>query len=208
VALAGAKRPATLERIRKAAESVFAERGLAGARIDGIARAARVNKALLYYYFRSKADLHRFTLEMLFRDLRAETAGGGAESPREQILNYVNGYFDFVTAHPNYPRLVQRELMGKGGGLAYIVRQYFQPLHARLVAAVRAGIAQGEFREVDPQQTVLTMIAMMAFYFAAAPVLAELWQCNPLAAPRVAARRRAVLDFLVHGLFLRRARTR
>ena len=65
--IAGARRPATVRRILSAAESVFAERGLAGARIDAIARAARVNKALLYYYFRSKEELHRATLDMLFR---------------------------------------------------------------------------------------------------------------------------------------------
>ena len=206
--LARAKRPATVRRILGAAESVFAERGLAGARIDAIARAARVNKALLYYYFRSKEELHRFTLEMLFGDLRAETHREAAASPRQQIVGYVNGYFDFVRAHPNYPRLVQREVMGRGAGLAWIVREYFRPLHQQLTSTVRAGIARREFRNVEPQQTVLTMIAMMAFYFAAAPVLAELWQCDPLAPARVEARRRAILDFLEHGLFLQRARTR
>jgi AcrR family transcriptional regulator len=205
--LAGAKHPATVQRILSAAESVFAERGLAGARIDAIARAARVNKALLYYYFRSKEELHRCTLDMLFRALRAETGGRHSASPRDQLIGYVNGYFDFVAAHPNYPRLVQREVMGRGRGLPWIVHEYFQPLHRRLTAVVREGVARGEFRSVDPQQTVLTLIAMMAFYFAAAPVLAELWQCDPLSGPRVAARRRAVLDFLEHGLFQSQART-
>ena len=55
---------------------------------------------------------------------------------------------------------------------------------------------------------VVTLIAMTVFYFAAAPVLGELWGCDPLTPKRVAARRRAVLDFLEHGLFLQRARTR
>jgi AcrR family transcriptional regulator len=206
--LAGAKRPATVRRILSAAENVFAEHGIEGARIDAIARAARVNKALLYYYFRGKEELHRCTLDMLFRALRAETGRQRSASPRDQLIGYVNGYFDFVAAHPNYPRLVQREVMGRGRGLAWIVHEYFQPLHRRLAAVVRDGVARGEFRTVDAQQTVLTLIAMMAFYFAAAPVLAELWQCDPLTASRVAARRRAVLDFLEHGLFQLQARTR
>src|SRR5712671_3511239 len=84
--LARAKRPATVQRILKAAEGVFAEQGLAGARIDAIARAARVNKALLYYYFRSKGELHRFTLGMLFGELRAQagTVLERSSSPRDQ----------------------------------------------------------------------------------------------------------------------------
>src|SRR5882724_6203533 len=59
----------TARRIVSAAEEIFAEQGLAGARMDEIARAAKVNKALLYYYFRSKEELHRFVLETLLSQL-------------------------------------------------------------------------------------------------------------------------------------------
>src|SRR5271170_6350012 len=61
----------TAQRIVATAASMFAEQGLAGARMDEIARAAKVNKALLYYYFRSKEELHRFVLETLLSQLRA-----------------------------------------------------------------------------------------------------------------------------------------
>jgi len=208
--LAEARHPDTVRRILRAAEEIFAERGLAGARTSAIAHAARVNQALLYYYFQSKEGLHRFTLEMLFSQLRAQ-AGAALERPAlpgERLLGYVNAYFDFVAAHPNYPRLVERELMSRGPRLGGIVEHYFRPLHGRLTAAIRSGIARGEFRRVDPRNTVVTLIAMTVFYFAAAPVLAELWRCDPLGPRRVAARRRAVLDFLEHGLFLQAARTR
>src|SRR6266700_2177843 len=79
--LAAARRPATVRRILQAAEKVFAEQGLAGARIDAIARAARVNKALLYYYFRSKEELHRCTLTMLFGQLQAQAGTALGRSP-------------------------------------------------------------------------------------------------------------------------------
>lgn len=209
-ALAKAKRPGTVQRILRAAEGIFAERGLEGARTGAIARAARVNKALLYYYFRSKEDLHRFTLELLFSQLR-DQVGATLESsapPHQRLLDYVSAYFDFVSAHPNYPRLVQRQLMSRGPGLGGIVDAFYRPLHDRLAATIRAGVARGEFRDVDPRQTVLTLVAMTVFYFAAAPVVGELWRCNPLAPSRVAARQRAVLDFLEHGLFASPARTR
>jgi hypothetical protein len=49
---------------------------------------------------------------------------------------------------------------------------------------------------------------MTVFYFAAAPVLTQLWRCEPLAPRRVAARRRAILDFMEHALFLPSARKR
>jgi AcrR family transcriptional regulator len=204
-----ARNPETIQRIVAAAEKIFAEQGVDGARIDGIALAARVNKALLYYYFESKEDLYRFTLETLLQEMRQQVEGGmkTSASPRDLLVSYVQGYFDFMAVHPNYPRLVQREVMGRGQSLRWIVRVYFGPLHRRLAATIRAGISQGEFRRIDPQQTALTLIAMTIFYFAAAPVLGELWGGDPLTPARVKARRRSVLDFLEHGLFQQAVRT-
>jgi len=40
--------------ILNAALREFAEQGMAGARTDAIANAAKVNKALLYYYFKDR----------------------------------------------------------------------------------------------------------------------------------------------------------
>ena len=201
--LARAKHPATVQRIVAAAERIFAERGLAGARTDEIARAARVNKALLYYHFGSKEKLHRFVLELLLGRLLSavEVARSAEMMPRRQLLAYVNGYFDFVSGHPNYPRLVQREMMEGSKHLPWIVHRYFRPLHRRLRRAIESGIAAGECRRVDPEHTVLTIIAMTVFYFAAAPLLNELWGRDALQPRAVSARRRAILDFLEHGLF-------
>ena len=208
--LARAKHPATIQRIVAAAERIFAECGLVGARTDEIARAARVNKALLYYYFGSKENLHRFVLESLFSQLlvAVEFAPSAGSLPRQQLLAYVNGYFDFVSTHPNYPRLVQREVMDRGRHLAWIVDHYFRPLHQRLSRAIEAGIATGEFRRVDSHHTVLTIIAMTIFYFAAAPVISQIWGHDALRAQAVKARRRAILDFLHYGLFRPKSRAR
>ena len=208
--MAQPRRPDAMQRILRAAEESFAERGLAGARIGAIARAARVNKALLYYYFASKEELHRFTLKSLFRQLREQTSAALDRngSPREQLLRYINSYFDFMVAHPNYPRLFQRELMSEEPPLVGLVQENLRPLHRRLTGVIRAGIAGGEFRRVDPQHTLFSLVAMTVFYFAAAPVLTQLWQADPLATRRVAARRRAILDFIEHALFLPAARKR
>src|SRR5208337_1107158 len=57
--------------ILEAAVAEFAEYGVAGARTDAIARAAHVNKALLYYYFKDKEALYEAVLDHVFSGLQA-----------------------------------------------------------------------------------------------------------------------------------------
>ncbi len=200
----------TARRIVATAEEIFAERGLAGARMDDIARAAKVNKALLYYYFRSKEELHRFVLEALLSQLRARVgeAGADAPSPRKRLSAIVDHFFDFVQRHPNYPRLIQREIMSRGPNMGWIVSEYYRPLHGRLVRLIEEGISAGEFRRVDARNAAVTVVSIMVHYFAAAPVLRSVLGHDPLRPQEVAKRRQAVQDFLKHGLFRPKAGAR
>src|SRR5215472_8828112 len=110
--------PATARRILAAAEQHFAAQGLAGARTEEIAMAAHANKAMLYYYFGNKRRLHRAVFENLLRQLRAAVFSGFKRkaAPGETFFAGVSGYFDFLAAHPNYPRLVLRQAMEAGAG--------------------------------------------------------------------------------------------
>jgi TetR/AcrR family transcriptional regulator len=200
----------TARRIVATAEQIFAEQGLAGARMDEIARAANVNKALLYYYFRSKEELYRFVLETLLSQLRARIGAQSAVPvpPSRRLAAVIDNFFDFVQQHPNYPRLVQRVMMSRGPHLEWIISEYYRPLHVQLVGLIEEGISAGEFRRVDTRNTALTVVSIMVFYFAAAPVLSRILGHDPLQPREVAQRRKAVHDFLEHGLFLPGAGTR
>jgi TetR/AcrR family transcriptional regulator len=192
----------TARRIVAAAENIFAEEGLAGARMDEIARAAKVNKALLYYYFKSKEELHRFVLDTLLSQLGAGQRASAAApaSPRERLSAAVDHFFHFVQQHPNYPRLIQREVMSRGPNLDWIVSEYYRPLNERLVQTIEEGIRGGEFRPLDAQHAAFTILSMLAFYFGAAPVLSRILGHDALRPQEVEKRRKAVQDFIEHGL--------
>jgi len=194
----------TAQRIVATAASMFAEKGLAGARMDEIARVAKVNKALLYYYFRSKEELHRFVLETLLSQLRARVwdESNASLPARERLAAVIDNFFEFIRQHPNYPRLIQREMMSNGPNVEWIVSEYYKPLHARLVGLIEEGISSREFRRVDARNTALTVVSSMVFYFAAAPVLKRILGHDPLRPQEVARRRRAIQDLLEHGLLL------
>src|SRR5713226_9025354 len=52
-----ARKSPTRERVLQAADRLWSERGVRGASIDDIARAASVTKPSVYYYFRDKSAL-------------------------------------------------------------------------------------------------------------------------------------------------------
>lgn len=200
---------ATVQRIVVAARKVFAQRGLAGARIDEIARVAGVNKALPYYYFRNKEELHRFVLETMIAQIsgQMESPVVLAMEPPERVRALVNLTFDFVTRNPAYPRLIQGEMMAARRPLHWMVVAHHRPLHKRVVKTIREGIARGQFRAVDPDQMVFTIFGMIMYYFATGQLASQIWNRDIWNPRNVEQRRRAVLDFLEHGLFLPAAKT-
>ena len=185
----------------------FSREGVAGARTDAIARAAKVNKALLYYYFKDKEALYGAVLDQVFGGLIACVGEVLSRDlpPREKIMAYAGAHFDYVTSHPLYPRIVQGEMMGAGRGRAIhlerIVKKYLRPLFGRVTEVLRQGQASGEFRAVDPLHFVPSMIAVIVFYFTSAPVMHIMTGKDPMSPERIAARRAAVLDLISSALF-------
>jgi len=193
--------PATARRILAAAEQHFAAQGMAGARTEEIAAAARANKAMLYYYFGNKRRLHRAVLENLFRQLRGVYSAPKKEaSPGRRLRAYITGYFDFLAGHPNYPRLVHREAMEATRNFDWIVQQYLRPFHNQLVRTIEQGVATGEFRPVDPTHMAFSILGMTTSYFAAAPILSAMANRQLLAPHALEERKRSLLDFIHHGL--------
>jgi TetR/AcrR family transcriptional regulator len=194
--------------ILHAAASEFAEHGIAGARTDAIARAAGVNKALLYYYFKDKETLYGAVLDEAFSGMRTTVfqALDSGLRPRKKIMAYVGAYFDFIASNQIYPKLMQREMMRAREGdslhIDRLVKTYFQPIYRRVGDLLREGIAGGEFRPIDPVHFIPSIVAIIIFYFSGAPVMRRIVRFDPLEPRRIAERRAAVLDFISAALFM------
>jgi TetR/AcrR family transcriptional regulator len=88
--------------ILHAALAEFAREGLAGARVDAIAEAAGVNKALLYYYFGDKETLYGAILDRFFERLteRVVAVCNQPGTAGERFLSYARTHFDSVAESP------------------------------------------------------------------------------------------------------------
>jgi TetR/AcrR family transcriptional regulator len=198
------RRVQTRAEILSAAAKIFAESGLAGARTDAIAAAAGVNKALLYYYFRSKERLYEAVFEDHFREfnreaLRVLAARGSA---RVILLRYVSLHFDFISSHQRCAGLYQQVMISGGRPLQRLVRKYFVPRSRAFGKLLERGMRQGEFRRADPMHAGVSIVAMVVFYFSAAPVLRLLGHAHAYSPVNLQKRKQEVLDWIRHGLFL------
>src|ERR1700720_2600104 len=131
--------------ILHAAAEEFSEHGIAGARTDAIAREARVNKALLYYYFKDKETLYGAVLDNAFSGMKTKVFQvlDSDLPPRKKITAYVGAYFDFIASNQIYPKLMQREMMrareGDSEHIDRLVKTYFQPIYKRVSELLQKG---------------------------------------------------------------------
>jgi TetR/AcrR family transcriptional regulator len=104
------------ERILSAAQAIFAQKGFDGARVDEIARAAGVNKALIYYYFKSKEEMLLALLHIAIQDIGtrlgnpAELMAKVLESPQDAD-ELLRGFLAFMRDRKELLSIVVMELL-------------------------------------------------------------------------------------------------
>src|SRR5262245_50257150 len=159
--------------ILAAAEQAFAKAGQAGARIDEIAATAGVNKALLYYYFKSKGRLYEAVMEDHFNEFNRQALDvlAAPHDARTVLLRYVSLYFDFISTRRRYAALYQQLMTARGRPLERLVRKYLVPRNAAFNKLLDRGIRAGEFRAVDARHTTISVIGLIVFYFSVSPIL-------------------------------------
>jgi len=185
----------------------FAEKGLAGARIDVIAEAMRTSKRMIYYYFGSKEGLYITVLEEAYRRMRAIEADLHLEDlPPEDALRRLVGFtVDYQMAHPEFIRLVMTENIHRGEYLRQSkeIQQLNVPAIQGLRSVYERGVAAGIFRSgVDPVDLHMSISALSVFNIANRHTFSLIFQRDFDAAPALIARRDSIIEMIVR--FVRR----
>ena len=171
-------RPARVppDRILEAAATEFAACGFAGARVDRIARRARVNKAMLYYHFGSKKSMYREILRRTFADaaarLRAVSAGSGSAACR--VDRAIEVLAEIARERPFFPAIMLREIAEGGAHLDRRTLTALSEVPGAFAAIVAHGTATGAFRPLHPFAAYFTMFAPVVLFIAAEPIRREL----------------------------------
>jgi TetR/AcrR family transcriptional regulator len=201
----------TRKAILRAAIREFSTHGLAGARTDTIAESAKVNKALLYYYFKSKQGLYAAAIDEVSHVVaeRALAALDPKLSAGERLLRTALSHFDRILTQRDFQSLMQQEMVrmkrGESNVLPSMVENVFKPILSKLEQAVHDGIASGEFCPVDWLQVVYSALGANIFFFLSAPMMRLLLPIDPMSPACLEFRRKAAVQYLGNALFVDRA---
>ena len=188
-----------------AARAAFAERGLEGARVDDIARRARINKQLVYHYFGSKDGLYTAVLEQVYQEIRNQERGLELDSfPAEEAMRKLIEFsFDYLEKSPEFVRILADENAHGGQHLkgSDVVTEVNRPIIELNRATLARGVAAGVLRRgLDPLHVYLSIAGMSFFYFANMHTLTRAFDTELGTARGVAERRAHIVDFALNAL--------
>lgn len=164
--------PGTRERLFAAAATEFAARGFAGANVDRIALAAKVNKAMLYYHFKSKARLYQEVLRDMFQAVAARVGAAAATraDPAERIKALVEAIAREAEARPHFPAIWLREIAEGGAHVDKENLGIIARVLGHVAAAVQDGVAAKRFKPANPLFIQLGIVGPLLMFFATAPM--------------------------------------
>ena len=164
----GRDKDRTRRAILDAALAEFADKGLAGARVDEIAARTATTKRMIYYYFGSKEGLYAAVLEEQYGGIRDAEAALALDAlpPLDALHALVEASFDYHAAHPEFVRLVATENIHQARHLraAPAIAERNATVIRSLRDLLARGAAAGAFRPgIDPLDLHM-LISGFCFY--------------------------------------------
>lgn len=167
-----AKEQNTEDKIVNAAKAVFIQKGMDGARMQEIANEAGINKALLHYYFRTKAKLFEKIFSLVFKDIfEVFEMAVMKESNFEQFLEqFITEYIKLLKRKPYIPQFVIHEL---NRNPERIVEQMKSTRFDKqqLFDLIEQAAEEKLIRPIPPVHLITNILSMCVFPFVAKPII-------------------------------------
>lgn len=161
-------------RILNTARQHFVRSGFSGTRMQEIADDAEINKALLHYYFRSKAKLYQevidTTLNTLFPPLAEAMGQSGTFA--ERLERIIDTYITTLMKHPDIPVFIISELSQRQESFIKKIktRSEFFPAVQSFILQMSSEMEEGIIRKMEPLHLFLNIVGLIVFPFIAKPI--------------------------------------
>ena len=186
----------TREAILDAAQTLFAERGYAGASLGDIAKNVGIAKPSLLHHFPTKDELYTSVFERVMAAwfVKVEEALDGPWEGWTQFDHVLSAGFEFFAENPDLVRLVRREALD-GSHVGVDLGATLRPMFEQAVGYVEGQIKEGRFRDHDPEQLVISGLGALLSYFSDVPFIEGLLGRDPLAEAELQRRRDHLREF-------------
>jgi len=193
----------TEEKILEAAGREFAEFGLAGARVDRIAFRSGINKAMIYYYFRSKENLYQTILNRHFDEIAQLLEENlKAEDSIESVFSKLAHAYNVIFEKQNeFIPVILREAASGGERMKRALTRLLMEkgLVSKLKGIIDTGKKEGRFRNVDSRQAIISFVGMNIYYLIMSPLVNSVLEIKDEKKFR-RRRQKEVVDLFLHGL--------
>ena len=170
------------EIILNAAMDLFSQKGFEGTSVREIAANARVNPAMISYYFESKEKMLEKLVERrasylsgVFEELVKNTA-----LTRTEKLNVViDSYVERMFSSPSFMHILHRELsLEKREKLKEGISDVLLKNFNAAKSIIEDGVASGEFNNVDAELTMVSIIGTINHMFLSEVMCRKILQKN------------------------------
>ena len=191
-------------RILEAARQEFFKKGYEGARMQAIADAAGINKALLHYYFNNKETLFNEIFEASFRKFipQVEEMIVNEKDFFTIIRKFVQAYISLMQAQPSLPLFLFHEINKDADRVFKLIFNNEQPTML-LQLKQKLDIAQkgNQIKPIRFEQFVMNMMSMCIFPFLAKPMMQRVMNFSEQDFDEMMEhRKQQVADFLIDAI--------
>ncbi|BBO86054.1 TetR/AcrR family transcriptional regulator [Desulfosarcina ovata] len=198
-------------RILNAAVHIFAKKGFHGARMEDIGTKAKINKAMVYYYYSNKENLFQEALNMIVRRIYSEIISGirdsdtQKEDPTQILVKFVRLHFSAFSKSKEWSKLFMEVLNNHPEYLRAAFLNAFETEkiseHELIEQTYQKGVAQGIFRNIDFKQVFISILGMNVVYFLAHPIAEFILDLSIQDEKAfLKTREDSIVDLLLHGI--------
>lgn len=168
------------EYILDVAEHLFAEQGFEAVSVREISKAADINIAMISYYFGSKEKMYEEVINrklLLPVSMRPELEK--FELYKDKLFALVDIYIKRLFENRQFQNIIFREMaMNQRNAMSEVIVNQLLENFSFMSDIIHQGIKHKEFKKVDVELTVMSIIAIIKMYTSSSDMACKILQLN------------------------------
>jgi AcrR family transcriptional regulator len=179
------KKDQSVRKILNAALLVFGTQGFNGARVDAIARKAKVNKAMIYYRIGNKLALYQAVIQDIYQDRAAQLRREiqSSTTPEEKLNTYIASVAAIMDAHPHFTRIMIREMVSGWTNFGPAIFEEVSVTVKIVQEILDEGHEKGVFAKTDPLAVHTMVLGSLILNHLTQPVKPQIMAALDISAP-------------------------